>query len=136
TLMNLLSGSLEPDSGTIHVAPAGGLLGRQVAMVHQELSLFGNLTVAENLELDRPDAGSLVSERRSRARAQSVLDDLGLDISVDTAVNDLTVGQRQLIEVTKAIAVAPVLLILDEPTSSLEGPQVDILFAAVRRLTA
>lgn len=135
SLMNLLSGALTPDSGSIHLAPAEGPFGRQVAMVHQELSLFGNLTVAENLELDRTDAGPVVAEKRSRVRAQKVLDELGLDISVDATVEDLTVGQRQLVEVAKAVAVAPVLLILDEPTSSLEGPQVELLFAAVRALT-
>jgi ABC-type sugar transport system ATPase subunit len=134
SLMNLLSGALAPDSGTIRLGPAEAPFVRQVAMVHQELSLFGNLTVAENLELDRADGAPLVGERRSRARAQTVLDELGLDIPVDATVDDLTVGQRQLVEVAKAIAIAPVLLILDEPTSSLEGPQVELLFAAVRTL--
>lgn len=136
SLMNLLAGALAPDSGSIHLAAPKDGIGRPVAMVHQELSLFGNLTVAENMELGRPDGGVVINERDSRRRAQAVLDDLGLDIPVDATVNDLTVGQRQLVEVTKAIAVAPALLILDEPTSSLEGPQVDILFRAVRRLAA
>ena len=136
TLMNLLSGAFPADEGTISIAPPGGGRGRAVAMVHQELSLFDNLTVAENLELDRSARGLFVSERSSRAEAQRVIDELGVGVSVDATVGDLTVGQRQLVEVAKAIAVPPTLLILDEPTSSLEGPQVELLFAAVRRLTA
>jgi ABC-type sugar transport system ATPase subunit len=136
TLMNLLVGALDPDEGSVTIAPPSGPLGRRVAMVHQELSLFANLTVAENLELDRAGGGALVSERSSRAAARTVIDQLGVDVSVDATVGDLTVGQRQLVEVAKAVAVAPTLLILDEPTSSLEQPQVDLLFAAVRRLAA
>lgn len=136
TLMNLLVGALEPDEGSVEIAPPSGGRGRQVAMVHQELSLFDNLTVAENLELDRSRGGALISERASRASAREVVDRLGVDVSVDATVGELSVGLRQLVEVAKAVAVAPTLLILDEPTSSLEGPQVALLFAAVRRLAA
>lgn len=135
TLMNMLADSLAPDSGTIRIAPRLGLA-RSVAMVHQELSLFANLTVAENLELDAREGRrrALVSEARSRAVARRVIAELGADIPIDAAVGTLSVGQQQLVEVAKAIAVAPALLILDEPTSSLEGPQVDLLFAAVQRV--
>ncbi|WP_179950900.1 sugar ABC transporter ATP-binding protein [Xylanimonas oleitrophica] len=133
TLMNMLSGGLAPDTGEITVAEPTGELGRRVAMVHQELSLFANLTVAENLALDHAEPAS---EPESRARARAVLDRLGVDIDEDATVGDLSVGQRQLVEIAKAITVAPVLLILDEPTSSLEGPQVELLFRAVRRLAA
>ena len=136
TLMNLLVGALDPDEGSIEIAAPSGPHGRPVAMVHQELSLFDNLTVAENLELDRTGGGAVIAERASRAAARSVIDQLGVDVSVDATVGDLTVGQRQLVEVAKAVAVAPTLLILDEPTSSLEQPQVDLLFAAVPRRAA
>jgi len=136
TLMNMLSGGLAPDTGSITVAPPSGGHGRAVAMVHQELSLFDNLTVAENLELDRTGGRAFVSERQSREAVRRTLDGLGVSIDVDATVGDLTVGQRQLVEVAKAIAVPPSLLILDEPTSSLEAPQVELLFAAVRALSA
>lgn len=136
TLMNMLSGGLAPDEGSIEIEAPSGERARRVAMVHQELSLFDNLTVAENLELDRSSGGFFVSERASRANAQSVVDRLGIGVSVDASVGSLSVGQRQLVEVAKAVAVPPSLLILDEPTSSLEGPQVELLFAAVRRLAA
>ncbi|MFL2000062.1 sugar ABC transporter ATP-binding protein [Microbacterium sp. A1-JK] len=134
TLMNMLSGLLSPDTGSITIAdpPEGG---RAVSMVHQELSLFANLTVAENLSLGDGDTTHR-SERAKRDFARSTLAGLGVDIDVDATVGDLTVGQRQLLEVAKAIAVTPTLLILDEPTSSLENPQVELLFAAVRRLSA
>lgn len=135
TLMNLLSGALSPDEGEITIAEPTTGRGRRVAMVHQELSLFDNLTVSENLELDRSASGLFVKERVSRAAAQEVIDSLGIDVSIDARVGELSVGQRQLVEVAKAVAVAPTLLILDEPTSSLESPQVALLFAAVRRLS-
>lgn len=136
TLMKLISGELTPDTGSVEVAPPADGQGRPVAMVHQELSLFGNLTVAENLSLDRADSHLLVDERSSRAVARRTLDELGVAIDVDATVGDLTVGQRQLVEVAKAVSVPPTVLVLDEPTSSLEGPQVELLFAAVRRLSA
>jgi ABC-type sugar transport system ATPase subunit len=136
TLMNMLSGGLETDEGTIAIAPPTGERARPVAMVHQELSLFSNLSVTENLELDREGQRGAISERSSREHAQRVMHDFGVDIDVDATVGDLSVGQRQLVEVAKAIAVPPTLLILDEPTSSLEGPQVELLFAAIRRLSA
>lgn len=135
TLMNMLSGGLEPDEGSIEIAHPDGTRARRVAMVHQELSLFDNLTVAENLELDRSSGGMLVSETASRRAAQAVIDRLGIAVSVDATVGTLSIGQRQLVEVAKAIAVPPSLLILDEPTSSLEGPQVELLLAAVRQLS-
>jgi ABC-type sugar transport system ATPase subunit len=136
TLMNMLSGGLEPDEGRIDIAEPSGDRSRRVAMVHQELSLFDNLTVAENLELDRPSGGIAVAERGSRRAAQDVIDRLGIGVSVDATVGTLSIGQRQLVEVAKAVAVPPTLLILDEPTSSLEGPQVELLFTAVRALAA
>lgn len=136
TLINMLSGGFEPDEGTIVIARTEGERARRVAMVHQELSLFSNLTVAENLELDREGRQRMISEPSSRERAERVMRDLGVSIDVDATVGDLSVGQRQLVEVAKAIAIPPTLLILDEPTSSLEGPQVELLFAAIRRLSS
>ncbi len=136
TLMNIVSGGLRPDDGTVEIAEPRKDRGRRVAMVHQELSLFANLTVAENLELDRGSDHVFVDERASRKAASAAMDDLGVDIDVDAATEVLSPGQRQLVEVAKAIAVPPAVLILDEPTSSLERPQVELLFAAVRRLAA
>ncbi len=134
TLMNLVAGVMHPDEGTVAIARPAGQLVRPVAMVHQELSLFGNLTVAENLEIDRRSGGVVVSEQASRERSRAIVRDLGIEIDVDSTVADLSPGQRQLVEVAKAISAPPTVLILDEPTSSLEGPQVELLFAAVRRL--
>jgi ABC-type sugar transport system ATPase subunit len=136
TLMNILSGGLAPDSGTVTISGTDGGQARDVAMVHQELSLFDNLTVAENLELDRASGRAFVSERASREDVRRTLEGLGVSIDANKTVGTLTVGQRQLVEVAKAVAVPPALLILDEPTSSLEAPQVQLLFAAVRRLSA
>ncbi len=133
SLMNLLSGVLQPDAGTVTLAEPSGALARPVAMVHQELSLFDNLTVAENLSLGIARPGG---QRHQRTHARGAMASLGASIDIDATVGELSVGQRQLVEVAKAIAVPPVLLILDEPTSSLESPQVDLLFRAVRRLAA
>lgn len=134
TLMNLISGSISPNKGQIVITPMADKDYKLVSMVHQELSLFDNLTVSENLQLDSNSSELFINEKSSRDRAQEIISRLGINVSVDSRVGDLSVGQRQLVEVAKAVGVAPTLLILDEPTSALENDQVEILFTAVRRL--
>jgi ABC-type sugar transport system ATPase subunit len=143
TLMNLIAGALTPDSGSVLLdgaaVPAGATARRAagVAMVHQELSLFGNLTVAENLLLGAEPGGLLrVDDRALRARVAGMLAEFGLDLPPDAPVASLSPAHRQLVEIVKAVAAKPQVLILDEPTSSLENPQVDLVERATRRLAS
>ena len=132
TLMAMIAGEVKPGSGS---ATVDGF----VAVVHQELSLFADLTVGENICIGREPrllGRGPVSNRALRTQARAALDRLGVAIDVDTPVSRLSPAEQQLVEIARAVALDPALLILDEPTSSLEPSQVDLLHAATERLKA
>jgi ABC-type sugar transport system ATPase subunit len=144
TLMAMIAGEVAPDTGELAVdghvlrgTPADSR-GAGVAIVHQELSLFPNLTVGENIGLGRTPRNrfGLTDHRAARAFAVGALERVGFAIDPDRPVSALGAAERQLVEVAKAIATTPKLLILDEPTSSLEQGEVALLHGAVQRLTA
>jgi ribose transport system ATP-binding protein len=143
TLVKILSGVHQPDAGEIRLA--GRLVSFHsptearrlgIAMVFQEFSLVPTLTVAENVALGREPRrlGLFVDDRAASARAQTLLASLGLAIDPSTVVARLAVGAQQLVEIAKALAGAPAILILDEPTASLSHGEIETLFAALRRL--
>ena len=110
---------------------------RGVAFVHQELNLFPNLSVAENVFLHAlPRRGPLVDRARLESRTRHLLGEVGLDVPPATLVEDLAPGERQLVEIVKALAVEARVVILDEPTTSLSAPEAERLFAIVGRLRA
>lgn len=130
TMMGVVAGSVTPDAGTVSIAgrelASGGTLHAQelgVAMVSQEFPLVGQLSVAENLLLGRrPSERRLLVDRRAMyAAAGELLAAVGLEIDPRRRVDSLSVAQRQLIEIAKALGRRPLVLILDEPTSAL-GP--------------
>ncbi|ADB51402.1 ABC transporter related protein [Conexibacter woesei DSM 14684] len=132
TLMAMIAGEVKPGSGS---ATVDGF----VAVVHQELSLFADLTVGENICIGREPrllGRGPVNNRALRTQARAALDRLGVAIDVDTPVSKLSPAEQQLVEIARAVALDPALLILDEPTSSLEPSQVDLLHAATERLKA
>lgn len=130
TMMGIIAGSVEPDTGTVMLggqALGGGPLEAQelgVAMVSQEFPLVGELTVAENLLLGRrPSAKRWFVDRRAiHTAARQMLESVGLDVETRRRVDTLSVAQRQMLEIAKAVGRDPRVLILDEPTSAL-GPQ-------------
>jgi ribose transport system ATP-binding protein len=147
TLMRVLGGVIAPSSGrvvldgversalTVPDAIAAG-----IAFVHQELNLFDNLDVAANVYIGRePRMGGplrLIDRRRLRAMVQSVLDLLGCDFRADTPVAELSIAQRQLLEIAKALSQNARLVIMDEPTSSLTLAETDRLLKVVANLRA
>jgi ribose transport system ATP-binding protein len=144
TLMKILNGVYSRDGGEILVdgravdystpseAQAAG-----IGMVFQELSLIPSMTVAQNVFLTREPRGHvLLSDRKAAEKARVIFADLGVDIDPRAATSELSVGARQLVEIAKALAQEPRILVLDEPTASLTGSEVETLFAAIRRLTA
>ncbi len=143
TLVSLLTGLSRPDRGSIRLAgqPAPGLADRgawlaRAACVYQRSMVVPPLTVAENVFLNRPTSGndSLVNWRAMRDRAHELMLDWGFDIDVDQAADRLTVEQRQIVEVARALSIGARLLILDEPTAALEKAAVERLFERVKRL--
>ena len=142
TLMNIATGGTHPDTGTILVRgtvvpPLNPRLAASygIAIVHQHPAVLPDLTVMENLEVALP-ADVLRGEGGPRTTASRMLDRVGLSVDLDDRVDTLTVAQRHLLEIAKAFAVSPSLLILDEPTAPLGNEAVERFFALVRQAVA
>jgi ABC-type sugar transport system ATPase subunit len=144
TVVRMLSGQLAPDSGRIVIdGEPVELRSRQaaqragVALVDQELSVVPALTVLENMLLGDIHV-PLVNRRRSvLARCRRVLDDVGLErVDPDQPLSALSIGERQLIEIAKALSQRARLVVLDEPTATLTDVESSLVFAATRRAAA
>lgn len=144
TLMKILAGVQQPSAGTIelngkpvHFASTRDAAAHGIGMVHQELNLFENLTVAENIFLGRELQQGLkpIDEATQIQRSAELLRRLDQPISPNEQVANLKVGQQQLVEIAKALAEDADILILDEPTSALSKTEVEILFRVIRELT-
>ena len=128
TMMGVVAGSVPPDTGSVsiagHMLGSGGTLDSQrlgVAMVSQEFPLVGQLSVAENLLLGRRPSKRrfLLDKGAINAAAREMLAEVDVDIPIRRRVDSLSVAQRQLLEIAKALGHKPLVLILDEPTSAL-----------------
>ncbi|HEV2345787.1 MAG TPA: sugar ABC transporter ATP-binding protein [Actinocrinis sp.] len=149
TLVSILSGLLQADAGEVRFGgepapPAGAVHAwrERIATVHQHSMVVPDLTVAENVFLGRlPGRGGVpgwrpVSWRTVKAEARRTLADWGLDIDAGAPCRGLTIEQRQLVEIARAVASGTRCLLLDEPTAALEHDAVARLFDRVRQLTA
>jgi erythritol transport system ATP-binding protein len=145
TLMKILAGATEPSTGRLL------LRGQQVSfqsvrdaaeqgigIIYQELNLCPNLSVAENLSLIDPPTrfGFDIDRTRQVARAKTLLARLEHPIDPNRLVDDLRIGQQQIVEIAKALASDVDVLIMDEPTSALSAAEVEILFKVIRDLKA
>jgi ribose transport system ATP-binding protein len=145
TLMKILSGAYHKDAGDILMngVPAGiqepgDALARGIRVIYQELSLIPHLSVAENIFLGAAPTtwGVLIDWRQLHDRASRLLADLGMEIAPTTPLHRLSLAQRQMVEIAKALATQASVLVMDEPTSALTSREVDQLFALIGRLTA
>ena len=108
-----------------------------IVLIHQELNLLNNLTVAANLFLGRePHKVGWINASATHAESAQVLKKVGLEIDPGRLVSTLPIGQRQLVEVARALVANARLLIMDEPTSSLSEPEVETLFGVIGELKA
>lgn len=144
TLVKILAGVQEPDDGQLKLDGSVVRLRSPeqsrragVSVIHQHFSVVPDLTVLENLFLGRePTIAGVLRRGWMRRRAHSLLADLGLSVPLAAPVASLTVGERQLVEVAKAMLDDSWLVIMDEPTSALSGSETARLYDVVRRLSA
>ncbi len=143
TLVAILTGLIRPDRGVVQLgAEAAPPLAdratwqRLVACVYQKSMVVPSLTVAENIFLNRAtgDDHGIVNWRAMRSQAHQVMLDWGFNLNVNRLARDLTVEQRQVVEIARALSVGARFLILDEPTASLEKVAIERLFERIRRL--
>ncbi|WP_407180981.1 sugar ABC transporter ATP-binding protein [Bradyrhizobium sp. STM 3562] len=145
TLMKVLSGACRPDPGGEilidgkPVATGDPIRARAngVAVIYQELSLAPNLTVAQNIFLgNEPRRFGIVDAGKVVARAEAILERLGVSFSPRTKVARLSLGERQLVEIARALSSDARIIVLDEPTTSLTSRETDRLFEVIAGLKA
>lgn len=142
TLVKILSGYHEPtegglvlDGAEVSFADSEAGEGHGVILIHQELNLAEQLTVEENIFLGREiKRGWFLDKTAMRAEAKRLLDQLQCDVDPRTRIRELSVSDRQMVEIAKALSKKADILILDEPTAVLTGREVEILFDQIRRL--
>jgi ABC-type sugar transport system ATPase subunit len=145
TLIKIVAGAYVPDSGTIEV---GGAMhpaltpeaARQlgIGVVYQEFNLLPELSVAENIFLGAQPTGwlGLLDSSERRRRTLALLDRLGAHVDPDRLVKYLTVGEQQIVEIAKALAMDARILIMDEPSAVLPSHDMDRLYGVIRTLRA
>ena len=144
TLMKILSGIVPPSSGTIELdgaavrfASTNDARDHGISIIHQELSLAPNLSVRDNIFLGRELRRSTGVDFAEEARqARRLMEELEEDIDPMTPVEELRLGQQQIVEIARALSIDARILIMDEPTSALSASEVEVLFKVIRDLTS
>ncbi len=144
TLMNIIGGILKPDAGNLELSgvsyapPSPGAAAKHgIAFIHQELSLFTNLTIAENIFLARFPVGrfgALIDRAALHDKARELLNRVNLDLEPQALVSTLSPGERQLVEVARALQLDADIIIFDEPTTSLTARETKRLFTLIKQL--
>jgi galactofuranose transport system ATP-binding protein len=144
TLIKVLTGVHAHDAGEIlldgkpvRFNSPGAAQAAGIATVYQEVNLTENLSVAENLLAGRePRLGPFINFRAMRRKANALLDDLGIDLNVAAPLSSYSIAMQQLVAIARAVDIDAKVLILDEPTSSLDRDEVAVLLGLMRRLAA
>jgi inositol transport system ATP-binding protein len=144
TLMKIIAGVLAPDAGEIRMNGSSvrfdsprDALDAGIAMIYQELNLMPHMTVAENIWIRREPLrgmGLLIDHAAMRRMTQQLFRRLNVDLDPDEEVGNLTIANRQLVEIAKAVSFDSAVLIMDEPTSALTEREVLHLFAIIKDL--
>ena len=138
TLMKILTGVYHPDAGgeiwidgklIPHLAGTADARAHGVCIIYQELSVVDNLTIAENIFLSKELSNwmGVLNTRAMRDEAESLLRQLNINLDPSTRVSDLSIGQKQMVEIAKAISNNSKIVIMDEPTASLSHHEATVL---------
>lgn len=143
TLMKILAGALQPDEGEIYLEGKKVLIPtpqsaweKGISIIYQELNLLPDLSVVQNIFLGREIRSRLRSLNYSAMvqEAEALLMRVGVDVPPQAMVRDLSVAQRQQVEIAKALSLSAKILVMDEPTASLSETEVEKLFGIIRDL--
>ncbi len=142
TLMKILVGLLQADKGEILLEgevisglSVHAILGKGIAMIHQEILMVPDLSVAQNIFLGKESQRfSWLNESEINTKSKQILADLKLDISPKIKVKNLSIADRQMVEIAKAISNNAKVIIMDEPTSALSENEVETLFGIIEKL--
>lgn len=142
TLMNIISGGLQPTSGQVlvdgreqHFKSPSEAKRLGIAFVHQELSLMDEMTVGENILLGiEPRRHGIIQQKLLHRQAAEILKEVGFSIDVNLLVKNISPAEKQIVEIAKAWAIHPRIIIFDEPTSSLNSEEAEILFDFIKRI--
>lgn len=142
TLMKILAGVQEPTTGEVRIdgepvrlENCRKAMSLGVVLIHQELNLADNLSLGANIFLGRePRKFGMIDKKTIYTESERVLKMIGLNLSPDTIVGELTIGQQQMVEIAKALSINARVLIMDEPTSSLSQAETEYLFKVVKQL--
>ena len=142
TLIKIIAGVQPPETGgriiidgeeLSHLIPAESIR-RGIQVIYQDLSLFPNMTVAENIAVECHYGLHLLNWKSIREIARKAMDQVGVSVDLDVPVSELSIAQRQLVAICRAIANDAKLVIMDEPTASLTRKEVDALLALTLEL--
>jgi ribose transport system ATP-binding protein len=145
TLMKILSGAYTADPGglvlidgeTVTLGDPLKAKAYGIAVIYQELSLAPNLTVAQNMFLgNEPSRFGLADRAEMRRRAEPILKQLGIGFDSSRRVAELSLGERQMVEIARALTTKARIIVMDEPTTSLTSRETDRLFDVIARLKA
>lgn len=145
TLMKILSGVYEKDEGKIifdgrEVVIESPLAAQSlgISIIHQELNLMPNLSIYENIYMGREirSAGIFLDRKRSIELTRDLLQSVGLEVAPDCLIRNMSIAQRQMVEIARALSAESKLIIMDEPTSSLTERETEILNKIIRKLSS
>ena len=144
TLMKILSGVYKKDSGSIIIEGSEvdikGIKDAEklgIAIIHQELSLLPNLSIWENIFLGNEGFNGItrrINKKQLKEKSEALLKDIGFNTDVNTLIKDLNVGEKQLVEIAKALSKNSKIIIMDEPTTALTDVETENLFKVINKL--
>lgn len=143
TLIKLIAGAEIPDDGAefsfdskvVSRVSIANALKYGITVLYQDISLFPNLSVAENICIEL-DKGPFVSKSKMHEEAKRAIDDLGIDLDPSEKLGDISIGKQQLVALIRAVLFKSKIIIMDEPTAALSSSEVNLLYSIVQNLRA